>query len=56
MPAPEIASPMYDIIEAAEGLDESALPDKAYVPGAEGEHNDIPYAGGSTVFDSDGHQ
>ncbi|WOO83340.1 SH3 domain-containing protein [Vanrija pseudolonga] len=32
VPAPEIASPMYDVIEAAEGLDDSHLPDQSYVP------------------------
>ncbi|GMK59666.1 hypothetical protein CspeluHIS016_0802720 [Cutaneotrichosporon spelunceum] len=32
VPAPEIASPMYDVIEAAEGLDESGVPSEAYIP------------------------
>jgi len=55
VPPPEIASAMYDCIEAAEGLDESGLPAEAYVPNAEGEH--MPVQGsfpgsGQTVFDA----
>ncbi|WWD18752.1 hypothetical protein CI109_103206 [Kwoniella shandongensis] len=42
VPAPEIASDMYDIIEAAEGLDESGLPAEAYVPTATGDHAPVP--------------
>jgi len=44
VPAPEIASRMYEIIEAAEGVDESAVPSHAYVPTAAGEH--VPVQGG----------
>jgi hypothetical protein len=49
---------MYDIIEAAEGLDESALPSESYVPGSGGEHMPVPTqgyrAGGNEpVFDAD---
>lgn len=32
VPPPEVASRLYEIIEAAEGLDESGLPDTSYVP------------------------
>jgi lipid-binding SYLF domain-containing protein len=62
VPPPEIASQMYEIIEAAEGLDESGLPASAYVPGETGEH--VPVAAASptntpsrnqTVFDADDH-
>ena len=55
VPAPEIASPMYDIIEgaslpsnscayrvAAEGLDETGLPAEGYVPTAAHEHTPVP--------------
>ncbi|WVF68756.1 hypothetical protein IAT40_003528 [Kwoniella sp. CBS 6097] len=42
VPAPEIASEMYDIIEAAEGLDETGLPAEAYVPGTTGEALPVP--------------
>ncbi|ORY31823.1 hypothetical protein BCR39DRAFT_525563 [Naematelia encephala] len=65
VPAPEIASAMYDIIEAAEGLDESDLPAEAYVPGAEGQPIPVgstgattgapvpaPGTGNQTVFDA----
>jgi len=38
VPPPEVASRLYEIIEAAEGLDESGLPSQAYVPTATGEH------------------
>lgn len=57
MPPPEIASRLYEIIEAAEGLDESGLPGEAYVPTETGEH--IPVTGtglpsqGQTVFDAE---
>ena len=51
VPPPEVASRMYEIIEAAEGLDESGLPENAYVPGATGAHK--PSAEGLTVFDAD---
>jgi len=45
VPAPEIASNMYDIIEAAEGLDETGLPSQGYVPTASGEHAPVPPSG-----------
>lgn len=32
VPAPEAASAMYEVIEAAEMVDESHLPEQAYVP------------------------
>ncbi|KAJ7758126.1 hypothetical protein DFH07DRAFT_818786 [Mycena maculata] len=46
VPPPEVASRLYEIIEAAEGLDETGLPEAAYVPTATGDH---------MVFDADGH-
>ncbi|EJT47732.1 hypothetical protein A1Q2_04195 [Trichosporon asahii var. asahii CBS 8904] len=52
VPAPEIASPMYDVIEAAEGLDESGLPDSAYVPGAHGESTSVPPANAAAAAHS----
>jgi SH3 domain-containing YSC84-like protein 1 len=51
VPPPEVASRLYEIIEAAEGLDETGLPDNAYIPTATGEH--ISVATGQTVFDAD---
>ena len=57
VPPPEIASRLYEIIEAAEGLDESGLPGEAYVPTASGEHIPVTTAGmpgaGQTVFDAE---
>jgi len=65
VPPPEIASQMYEVIEAAEGLDESGLPERAYVPTEEGEQ--LPVSPGTTtggysmdsnpntVFDADRH-
>lgn len=47
VPPPEVASKLYEVIEAAEGIDESGLPDSAYVPGHGLDHN--------TVFDAEGH-
>lgn len=32
VPAPEVASPLYEVIEAAEQVDETGLPSHAYVP------------------------
>jgi hypothetical protein len=50
VPPPEVASRLYEIIEAAEGLDESRLPDAAYIPPTAGEEDHM-------VFDADnGHQ
>ena len=53
VPPPEVASKLYEIIEAAEGLDETGVPDAAYYPGTIGQH--IPAEGHQTVFDSEGH-
>jgi len=65
VPPPEIASQLYEVIEAAEGLDESGLPEHAYVPSelqaGQGTMN-APATGGyhvddksNTVFDADQH-
>jgi lipid-binding SYLF domain-containing protein len=51
VPPPEVASRLYEIIEAAEGLDETGLPDEAYVPSATGEHIQV-HPGNQTVFDA----
>ncbi|KAI9059264.1 DUF500-domain-containing protein [Trametes coccinea BRFM310] len=53
VPPPEVASRLYEVIEAAEGIDESGLPESAYVPTATGDHLDIRHGG--TVFDAEGH-
>ena len=53
VPPPEVASRLYEVIEAAEGIDETGLPENAYVPTAEGDHMDIRHGG--TVFDAEGH-
>ena len=53
VPPPEVASKLYEAIEAAEGIDESGLPESAYVPTAAGDHMDIRHGG--TVFDAEGH-
>lgn len=37
VPPPEIASEMYDTIEAAEGIDESTVPSQSYVPDQHGQ-------------------
>lgn len=56
VPPPEVASRLYEIIEAAEGLDESGIPEAAYVPSTTGEHIIIGGDGeGHTVFDAEGH-
>jgi len=56
VPPPEVASRLYEIIEAAEGLDESGVPEAAYVPTATGEHIKVGADGeGHTVFDAEGH-
>ncbi|PPQ72654.1 hypothetical protein CVT26_004320 [Gymnopilus dilepis] len=47
VPPPEVASRLYEIIEAAEGLDESGLPEQAYIPTETGPHH--------MVFDADSH-
>lgn len=41
VPAPEAASAMYEVIEAAEMVDESHLPEKAYVPTAGGQEQPV---------------
>jgi len=53
VPPPEVASKLYEIIEAAEGLDETGLPDESYVPSATGEHLRV-HPGNQTVFDAGG--
>jgi len=53
VPPPEVASRLYEVIEAAEGIDETGVPDTAYVPTATGDH--IEVGGGKTVFDVEGH-
>ncbi|KAG9019754.1 hypothetical protein FRB90_009624 [Tulasnella sp. 427] len=63
VPPPEVASRMYEVIEAAEGLDETGVPAEAYYPGEHAEHIPVAAAGGynvggaaggnSTVFDAD---
>ncbi len=55
VPPPEVASKLYEIIEAAEGLDESGLPDSAYVPTATGDHIQMNAGNNHMVFDADGH-
>ena len=47
VPPPEVASRLYEIIESAEGLDETGLPESSYVPSAE------LGLGNHTVFDAD---
>jgi hypothetical protein len=49
VPPPEVASRLYEIIEAAEGLDESGLPESAYVPPSTGDHMGV----NDMVFDAD---
>ena len=51
VPPPEVASRLYEVIEAAEGIDESGVPDTSYVPTATEGH--LEGAGGRTVFDVD---
>ena len=56
VPPPEVASRMYEIIEAAEGLDDSALPENAYIPTQTGEHIQVGDTDAHhTVFDAEGH-
>jgi hypothetical protein len=49
VPPPEIASRLYEIIEAAEGLDESGFPDHSFPP----EEGDNAHPEAHTVFDAD---
>jgi SH3 domain-containing YSC84-like protein 1 len=44
VPPPEVASRLYEVIEAAEGLDETGLPEAGYVPSTTDDH---------MVFDAD---
>ncbi|EKM51663.1 uncharacterized protein PHACADRAFT_261932 [Phanerochaete carnosa HHB-10118-sp] len=53
VPPPEVASRLYEVIEAAEGIDESGLPENAYVPTASGDH--VKLGNDGTVFDAEGH-
>ncbi|KAJ7673558.1 DUF500-domain-containing protein [Mycena rosella] len=53
VPPPEVASRLYEIIEAAEGLDETGLPESAYVPTAMGDHIQVG-SDRHMVFDADG--
>ena len=46
VPPPEVASRLYEIIEAAEGFDETGLPESGYVPSTTGDN---------MVFDADNH-
>ncbi|KDN51653.1 hypothetical protein RSAG8_00199, partial [Rhizoctonia solani AG-8 WAC10335] len=63
VPPPEVAGKMYEVIEAAEGLDDSGLPSSAYVPDATGAQQPVPQGGytvggkgqSTTVFDADQH-
>ena len=52
VPPPEVASKMYEIIEAAEGLDDSQLPEQSFTPAdpLAGYETD---KGGATLFDAD---
>lgn len=54
VPPPEVASRLYEVIEAAEGVDESGLPDNAYVPTASGDHMELK--DGRTVFDAESNE
>ena len=45
VPPPKVTSKLYEIIEAAEGLDETGLPESGYVPSE---------ADDDMVFDADG--
>jgi len=58
VPPPDDASALYDTIERAEGLDDSQLPDEAYIPSTTGEHLDLSSNQAKdmnerTVFDAD---
>jgi len=53
VPPPEVASRLYEIIEAAEGMDETGMPETAFVPTATGEHLEV--GRGGTVFDAELH-
>ena len=49
VPPPEIASKLYEIIEAAEGLDDVRLPDSSHIP----HQSEDMRSGGLTVFDAE---
>ena len=51
VPPPEVASKMYEVIEAAEGLDESQLPAQSFIPGDPLVHETSQ--GEATLFDAD---
>ncbi|KAG2344501.1 DUF500-domain-containing protein [Suillus weaverae] len=53
VPPPEVASRLYEIIEAAEGLDETGVPQAAYVPSATGQHMNV--GSNHMVFDAEAH-
>jgi hypothetical protein len=53
VPPPEVASRLYEIIEAAEGLDETGVPQEAYVPSATGERMNMDK--NHMVFDAEAH-
>ncbi|KAH7927803.1 DUF500-domain-containing protein [Leucogyrophana mollusca] len=54
VPPPEVASRLYEIIEAAEGLDETGVPQAAYVPTETGEHIQVGGGQNHMVFDAEG--
>lgn len=53
VPPPEVASRLYEIIEAAEGFDETGLPESNYVPSGTGDH--MGMHDNQMVFDADNH-
>ncbi|KAJ8593019.1 DUF500-domain-containing protein [Rhizopogon salebrosus TDB-379] len=53
VPPPEVASRLYEIIEAAEGLDETGVPQEAYVPSSTGERMSMDK--NHMVFDAEAH-
>jgi len=53
VPPPEVASRLYEVIEAAEGVDETGLPENAYVPTVDGDQIKLDHNG--TVFDAEDH-
>jgi len=55
VPPPEVAGKMYEVIEAAEGLDESGLPSHTYVPDETGGSGQQHAEQVTTVFDAGQH-
>jgi lipid-binding SYLF domain-containing protein len=53
VPPPEVASRLYEIIEAAEGFDETGLPNSGYVPSTTGDH--MGMRDNQMVFDAEDH-